>query len=79
MVKDYKKEVKQSEEKRIHKFGGKGSKKKFNGGEIDVCIKVKGEDGEINEIIIKGESNSKKKGKKGKGKGKKKSTKGVSI
>lgn len=46
LVEKYKKEMKQSEEKWIHWFGGKGSKfKKGNAGELDVCIKVKGEDG----------------------------------
>jgi len=58
MVEKYKKEKKSSEVKRIHKFGGKGKKK---GADIDVCIKVKGEDGSINEIVIKGEEKKKKK------------------
>lgn len=43
------------------KFGGK---RKKNNNNIDVCIKVKGEDGEINEIVIKGEEAKKKKKKK---------------
>lgn len=57
IVEKYKKELKSSEVKRVQKFGGKGGKKKAN---IDVCIKVKGEDGKIDEIIIKGEEKKKK-------------------
>lgn len=72
MISNYKKEIKSTEEKWIHKFGGKLTKKRGQGGEIDVCIKVKGEDGEINEILIKGEPVKKKKGKGKKAKGKKK-------
>ena len=39
------------------KFGGKKRKNNV----IDVCIKVKGEDGAINEIVVKGEKKKKKK------------------
>lgn len=60
MIEKYKKE-KSSETKLVKKFGGKSKKKNQN---IDVCIKVKGQDGEINEILIKGEEPKKKKKKK---------------
>ena len=63
-MKDEEKEKKKKEKakgnkvSKIHRFGGKVRKK---GMAVDVCIKVKGEDGTINEIIVKGEKKKKKK------------------
>lgn len=66
--KEKKKEVKKKKEKAkaksrfsdVHRFGGKGKKKK--GMDVDVCIMMKGADGAINEIVVEGKK--KKKGKK---------------
>lgn len=67
--KEKKKEIKKKKEKAkaksrfsdVHRFGGKGKKKK--GADVDVCIVMKGEDGAINEIVVEGKK-KKKKGKK---------------
>jgi hypothetical protein len=47
-----KKEAKKK--KSVNRFGGLRGKKKKKGTDVDVCIKVKGEDGSINEIVIPG-------------------------